>query len=155
MSVAAAAVSAMLLTGCMPMLDTSMSVSPAPGVNIGVSSSTPIGSWWGDGPFWGNGIAGVPAWGAYPPYQPPVIVNRPVIVERPQPQPSGRPVTLPARPVVPSEGQIRPYPTGPGPVVGGTGLPNLRPGANVPASGGSHAATPPSGGGSFRPYLRK
>ncbi len=144
-----------IFSSCMPMLDTSLSMSPAPGVNVGVGVSTPIPGPWNDGPFspyWGGGIAGIPAWGLGPATPPPPPA-RPIVV-RPQ-IPQNRPVTLPSHTVVPPEGAVRPYPTGPGPVVGGTGLPNMRPGA-AGNNGGGNAVTPPSGGGSFRrPYLRQ
>ena len=149
----AAAIMLPLFSSCMPMLDTSLSMSPAPGVNVGVGVSTPIPGPWSDGPyspFWGSSIAGIPAWGLGPSTPPP---PRPVEV-RPPVRPN-RPVTLPSNPVVPPAGTVRPYPTGPGPVVGGTGLPTLRPGAAGNGGGGSTAVAPPVGGGSFRrPYLR-
>lgn len=152
---AAAGILLPLFSSCMPMLDTSLSMSPAPGVNVGVGVSTPIPGPWSDGlysPFWGGGIAGIPAWGLGPATAPP-LPSRPVVVRPPVQQ--NRPVTLPSQTPVPSGGAVRPYPTEPGPVTGGTGLLNMRPGAAGNGGGGNAAVTPPSGGGSFRrPYLR-
>lgn len=155
---ATAGLTAMIvMAGCDPMLDTSLNMSTVPGVNIGVGVSTPITGFWDDGvypPFWSGGIAGVPAWGigapgwTTPPPRPPMRPGIPV----------NRPTPLPTRPVVPPAGTVRPYPTGPGPVVGGSGLPVLRPGATVRPGGNNStppATTPPRpAGGSFRPGAR-
>lgn len=144
---AATAIIFPMLSGCDSMLDTSLNMSPVPGVNIGVGVSTPISGPWGDySPWWGNGVLGSPVWnpgpwmtggwhpgpgiGPRPPMRPGINGNIPVV---------------PSRPVVPPAG-VRPYPTGPGPVIGGSGIPALRPGAVTKPP----VSAPPVSGGAFR-----
>ncbi len=86
------------LSSCGTMMTTSVGVST-------VDNYPPaIGGWWDDGsffpPYWAGGVAGAPAWGVGAPARP-----------------------VPSRPVLPPAGTVKPYPTGPDPVVGGTGLP--------------------------------
>ncbi|MCM1029592.1 MAG: hypothetical protein NC342_03210 [Pseudoflavonifractor sp.] len=115
------------------LLGTSVDMSPAPGVSVSVGASSPISGWWDDGsyfpPYWSGTVAGPPAWGIGAPGW-----NRPILRPRPQ-QPSRPPqspgIVIPEKPVVPPAG-TRPYPTGPGPVTGGTGLPTLGTTTNRP-----------------------
>lgn len=128
-----AAAAAMFLTtgGCDSMLDTSLNMSPAPGINLGIGVSTPISGYWGNdytpwwnggygSPWWGGGIGWNGGWNI-PVSRPPM---RPGI---PPSQNGGRPPrpvapapSVPVKPSIPPTGQ-RPYPTGAGPVTGGTG----------------------------------
>lgn len=139
---AAAASSSILLESCGAMLDTSLDMSPAPGVGVSVGVSTPITGWWGDGsyypPYWGGSVYGPPAWGIGAPTAVPSRPHRPVW--RPNYRPGEN------RPVIRPSDIPRPYPTGPGPVIGGTGLPVLHPGQAVNPEGTGRRP-----GGGFRP----
>lgn len=136
LNITAAAAAILLLTGgCDSMLDTSLNMSPAPGVNIGVGVSTPISGYWGNGynpwwdggygsPWWGGGLGWHGGWNipvSRPPMRPGIPpsqnIGRPV---RPM-QPVAPVPSVPVKPSIPSTG-LRPYPTGVGPVTGGTGI---------------------------------
>lgn len=104
--------------------------------SVGVSADSyppAVGGWWDDGcyfpPYWAGSIAGPPAWG----------------------------VGAPARPVIPPPGTVRPYPTGPGPVIGGSGLPgeNTKPVVPPPGTVKPYPTGPgPVVGGTGLPTLR-
>lgn len=146
---ASAIASGLLLSGCGALLDTSLDVSPAPGVGVSVGVGTPVTGWWDDGsyypPYWGGSVFGPPAWGiGAPAWNPSPRPPRPAWHPNERPQGNWRPGNT--RPVVPPAGTLRPYPTGPGPVTGGTGLPVIHPGTPInPVGNGMRP------GGGFRP----
>lgn len=132
------------LAGCDAMLGTSLDMSPAPGVNVGVDLNTPIGTWGYGGPYWSGGLWGSPAWG--------LGVPAPLPALRPNPAPRPHPV-VPNRPLNPG--------SNPGLVVppnnSGNNNGGFRPGGNLggherPTGGGANVNNAGGGGGgSFRP----
>lgn len=152
------ATASIFLGGCDALLDTSLDMSPAPGVGVSVGVSTPISGWWDDDsyfpPYWSGSIAGPPVWGIGAPVwnggwgpgpaRPPRPDFRPGNSGNNRPHDTWRPAggnNRPSgnwrpsagsqggnRPVVPPAGTMRPYNKGVGPVIGGSSIPVLHPG---------------------------